>query len=238
MNSDEWLVFDGIHQYGPYDLDQIKSLIFEQRILPETLVWKLGMDDWLEASCLDNFSVLFDQGDGLRSAHAEPPPAITKPRLMTPSVQVMGDGHVVWQTSGARLQKLDVGMSRKDYLYREIVITCAFGMAAGFPLLMNADPVPIVGFLVLMASGILMLFAKVRRLSNLGWNSWLIALYFVPIVNLCALVIDWGLFAAPADFAKTKRLDTTGWILLAIYPFTTLLKIALVILMFVGRLPI
>lgn len=236
MNNEEWLVFDGNQQYGPYDVDQMKSLITQESIQPGTLAWKPGMDGWVEASLIEDFSGFFGQGDTLSSPHAEPPPIISKPKLMTPAVQVMGDGHVVWQTTGARLYKLNVGMSRKDYLYREIVITCAMGMAAGFPFLMGVGPVPVVGVLVLLASGIFIIFAKLNRFSNIGWNSWLIAFYFVPIVNLFSIIIDWGLFAAPADFANTKRMDTAGWILLVIFPFTILLKIALVILIFAGKL--
>jgi hypothetical protein len=239
MNSEEWMIFDGSNEYGPFDLNQVNEFIAEGRILPNTHLWKSGMDSWLEASNVEDFSGSFDHGCIPHREISMPPPVISKPRLMTPPVHIVGNGNVAWQTAGAKIHAINVGMSRKDYIHREIIEIFAMVMTVAFPFLMGIEPVPIIGIIVILATtSVFILLAKINRLSNIGWNSWLIALYFVPIVNLCALILDLAIFAAPADFAKTKRMDTAGWVLLVIYPFTILLKIALLMLMIVGKFPL
>jgi len=54
-------------QNGPHDLDSMKTLIAQNQINRETLVWKEGMSDWDNIMDQDDLNVLF-------SSPPPPPP--------------------------------------------------------------------------------------------------------------------------------------------------------------------
>lgn len=54
----EYYYTDGITNYGPYTLDQIK----EKNLTAETKVWHSGLSGWTPASELPEFSGMFDTG--------------------------------------------------------------------------------------------------------------------------------------------------------------------------------
>ncbi len=55
-----FVAIDG-EQAGPFKMDTILSMIDENRIDKDTLVWKKGMSDWSPAKEVPNLSALFDE---------------------------------------------------------------------------------------------------------------------------------------------------------------------------------
>ena len=53
-----FVAFNG-QQYGPYDMDTIKTYIANGQIQKDTLVWKQGMPSWVQISSLSELSNLF-----------------------------------------------------------------------------------------------------------------------------------------------------------------------------------
>lgn len=44
-----WYYLKGQHQHGPMGLTQIRELVLEGELRPDTYVWADGMPDWLYA---------------------------------------------------------------------------------------------------------------------------------------------------------------------------------------------
>ncbi len=56
-----WVVF-GEEQKGPFDLMEIKKMIEENKIVPDTLIWKKGMKNWTEAKKIAELNEFFGKG--------------------------------------------------------------------------------------------------------------------------------------------------------------------------------
>jgi hypothetical protein len=48
--NNEYMLYLGEEQTGPYDLQQIKKMLEEKKVLPSSLVWREGLEDWVSVS--------------------------------------------------------------------------------------------------------------------------------------------------------------------------------------------
>ena len=55
-----YLAINGVQQ-GPYNFEQIKSMITANSVTPNVLVWKEGMASWASLSSLSEFQAFFRQ---------------------------------------------------------------------------------------------------------------------------------------------------------------------------------
>lgn len=60
-----WFHLEGAEQRGPVDLDEIRRLVLDGTVGPDTYVWSDGMPDWMRA----------------REVPALTPPAELRPRV-------------------------------------------------------------------------------------------------------------------------------------------------------------
>ena len=50
-------------QTGPYSLEQIKDMIKQGKITHQTMIWKKGTPNWVQAAELPDISILLSQGE-------------------------------------------------------------------------------------------------------------------------------------------------------------------------------
>jgi hypothetical protein len=48
MADDEYSITDNGQTLGPYKWEALQKLVWEGKLTRKTLVWKLGMDNWVE----------------------------------------------------------------------------------------------------------------------------------------------------------------------------------------------
>lgn len=56
-----WHVHLQNQQYGPYSVDQLRNMVSERRLSPDTMVWRNGMANWARADQCVELQQLFQQ---------------------------------------------------------------------------------------------------------------------------------------------------------------------------------
>ena len=58
---------------------------------------------------------------------------------------------------------------------------------------------------------LMFIFISLNRLPNIGWSKWLTLLAIIPFLNLIFMAF---LFVLPKDYAKNRKVDTPGLVLI------------------------
>jgi hypothetical protein len=187
----EWYYTAAGERMGPVAWVALKARADEGKLDPRLdWVWRSGTTDWVTAGQVDGLFV--------RRETASYSGVLSNP-YVTP---------MIIQDDDERLRSSGIwpGVRRRGYLAGTILFPFVISFFLTFFLAGGVDPqLTQQGSAVL--TSIVSLYVTLQRLPNLGMSRWWILGGFVPFLNLW---IGYRLFACPAGYAQTRKLDGIG----------------------------
>lgn len=183
--SSYYVALDG-QQAGPFSFPEIQSLVNSGRATAANLCWANGMADWQPLGV-----VLPSIGARNIDAHSVSQPPFHAGPAYNPytAPQV---------TPSAFTQNPRKGVGRLAFL--GLFVAWIVGLYLAFSLGQNT--VGHVAFLIMLVCKLMLLG---KRLENIGTNSWLAFVVFLPLLNL---ILWCYCVTMPEDYARTKTMDT------------------------------
>lgn len=211
-NQTQWFYSTGDKQQGPVTEVHFKSLIQNNVITPDTLVWKEGMAEWLPLSALNIVietpppAVAETTDDSYVSDYNEEYEDNPYAAPMTEPSYAPGDiihEHGVYE-----------GITRLPYFIRTFIASIVFGVLAVFLGFTSGEPSLGLFLLVFIVFAIVIIRFAIQRIRNIGLSAWWLLLLFVPIVSN---ILSIGLMACPEGFAQERKMDTAGIVIAVIF---------------------
>jgi len=222
--GDVWFFSRDGHQSGPITFAELKEKADEGALRPRhDLAWSAGMPEWKPVGEIEG---LFERRVPTTTNVAQP--LAGDPQNPEPDA---------WPIHEAATEGEWPGTRRRGYLFATIIFPILWSFVIGFakPLLeaqfgktLSSDALMIIGFV----PPVVILWASIQRLANLGMSRLWFLGNFVPILNLW---IGYRSFACPTGYAQHKKMDGVGiflaivyWLLVAV-AIATLVAILLVL---------
>lgn len=205
----EWYYAEAGERVGPVAWTDLKTRADGGALDPRMdLVWKAGMAEWIPAG----------QVEGLFARNAPVPVHEAPANPYVPPMRVREDD--------ARLHYAVEwpGLRRRAYLAGTILFPFILSFASGFMRARGLNA-PWVQWGSTGLLWIVSLYVTLQRFANLGMSRWWVFANLVPFLNLWT---GYRLFACPAGYAQTRKLDGIGTFLAIFYWLMLVLGIVIV----------
>lgn len=221
VSHDAWFYTKDLERIGPVTFADLRVKAQEGGLNPRLdMVWTHGMEAWKPSGEVEG---LFER----RTEATASTPTEAATAAATPYAPPKQSSAVAGMGPDAPWP----GARRSLYIIMvmifPILLNIGFGAAAGF--LTSQFGPEIMGFvaigvaLVPLITGI---YYTLARFVNLGMSRWWFFGNFVPLLNFW---VGYRLFACPAGYAESKKLDGAGIALAIIYWLLVLLVIVFVV---------
>jgi len=213
--GDVWFFSRDGHQSGPITFAELKEKADEGALRPRhDLAWSAGMPEWKPVGEID----------GLFERRVPTTTNVAQPLAEEPQASE----EAAWPAHEAGTQEEWPGTRRRGYLFAVLIFPILWSIVIGFakPLLeaqfgksLSSDALMAIGWV----PPIVVLWASIQRLANLGMSRLWFLGNFVPILNLW---VGYRSFACPAGYAQHKKMDGVGIFLAIVYWLVIALFIA------------